>query len=131
MEMSVETLVEVDDIGERIAESVVAFFHSEDNSHIIERLKNYGLQMKVSEATMAKQSDKLKGKTIVISGVFEKSRKELKQLIEDHGGKNTGSLSKNTDYLLAGENMGPSKKKKAEKLGTPLLSEGEFLKMLS
>lgn len=127
-----EELIEVDDIGERIAQSVVAFFNSEDNQGIIERLKNYGLQLEISEEKLAGQTDKLQGKTFVISGVFEKhSRPELKKLIEDNGGKNTGSLSKNTDYLLAGDNMGPSKKTKAEKLGTTIISEDEFLSMIS
>lgn len=126
-----EELIEVDDIGERIAQSVVAFFNSEDNQGIIERLKNYGLQLEISEEKLAGQTDKLQGKTFVISGVFEKhSRPELKKLIEDNGGKNTGSLSKNTDYLLAGDNMGPSKKTKAEKLGTAIISEDEFLAMI-
>ncbi len=126
-----EKLVEVDDIGERIAESVVAFFEVEDNLEIINRLKNYGVQMEISEEELENQTEILKGKTIVITGSFEKhSRKELKQMIEDNGGKNTGSISKNTDYLLAGEKIGPSKKKKAEDLGIPFISEDEFIEML-
>lgn len=130
-QQSAETLVEVDDIGERIAESVVAFFEAEDNMTIIERLKNYGVQMEISKEKLAKQTDILKGKNIVITGSFEKhSRKELKQMIEDNGGKNTGSISKNTDYLLAGDKIGPSKKQKAEDLGIPFISEDEFLNML-
>ncbi|HLS29836.1 MAG TPA: NAD-dependent DNA ligase LigA, partial [Flavobacteriaceae bacterium] len=126
-----ENLVEVDDIGERIAESVVAFFHAEDNLKIINRLKNYGLQMEISEEQLADQTNILEGKTIVITGSFEKhSRKELKQLIEDNGGKNTGSISKNTDYLLAGENIGPKKRKQAEDLEIPFISEDDFIGML-
>ncbi len=127
---SAEELILIDDIGERIAQSVVAFFESEDNREIVNRLQNYGVQMKISEEDLAQQTDKLQGKTIVISGVFEHSRKEIKQLIEDHGGKNTGSLSKNTDYLLAGDKMGPSKRKKAEQLGTKLISEQEFMELI-
>lgn len=130
MEMKVEDLVELEDIGERIAESVVAFFETADNRKIIDRLKSYGLQMEVSKADLTRQSNKLEGKTFVISGKFEQSRKEIKQLIEDNGGKNTGSLSKNTDYFLTGEDIGPSKAKKAEQLGTPMISEEEFLGML-
>lgn len=130
-EQSAETLVEVDDIGERIAESVVAFFEAEDNMAIMERLKNYGVQMAISKEKLERQTDILKGKNIVITGSFEKhSRKELKQMIEDNGGKNTGSISKNTDYLLAGDKIGPSKKKKAEDLGIPFISEDEFVEML-
>ena len=126
-----EKLVEVEDIGERIAESVVAFFEAEDNLEIINRLKNYGIQMEISEEKLANQTNVLEGKTIVITGSFEKhSRKELKQMIENNGGKNTGSISKNTDYLLAGEKIGPSKKKQAEDLEIPFISEEEFIEML-
>lgn len=128
---SAETLVEVDDIGERIAESLVAFFQVEDNLEILNRLKSYGVQMEISAEKLEKQTDVLAGKTIVITGSFEKhSRKELKQMIEDNGGKNTGSISKNTDYLLAGEKIGPSKKKRAEDLGIPFISEDDFIEML-
>lgn len=128
---SVEDLIEVEDIGERIADSVEAFFHSEDNVHIVERLKAYGIQMSVSEKKLKKQTTILEGKTIVISGSFEQhSRKELKQLIEDNGGKNTSSISGNTDYFLAGDRIGPSKKEKAEDLEIPFISEDEFLEML-
>lgn len=130
MKMSVETLVEVDDIGERIAESVVAFFHAEDNKNIIERLKHYGVKMEVSKEKLAHQTNLLEGNSFVISGVFKKSRKELKELIENNGGKNTSSISKKTDYLLVGEKMGSRKKTKAEKLGTKMISEKEFIKML-
>lgn len=130
-EQTQEHLVKVDDIGERIAESVVAFFKAEENEEVLERLRNYGVQMEISEEKLAQQTDKLEGKTIVISGSFEKhSRKELKQMIEDNGGKNTGSISGNTDYFLAGDKIGPSKRKQAEDLGIPFISEEEFVKML-
>lgn len=129
---SAETLIEVDDIGVRIAESVVAFFEAEDNIIIIDRLKNHGVQLQISQEKLDKQTDILKGKNIVITGSFEKfSRKELKQMIEDNGGKNTSSISKKTDYLLAGDKIGPSKKKKAEGLGIPFISEDEFVSMLN
>ncbi len=126
-----EELENVNEIGVRIAESVVDFFGIEKNRKLIERLQNYGLQLELSEEALEGKSDKLQGKTFVISGVFEKvSRKELKKLIEDNGGKVTGSISGNTDYLVAGENMGPSKLTKAEKLGTNIISESEFLEMV-
>lgn len=132
MKQNEQTLIEVDDIGARIAESVVAFFNAEDNLDIIERLRNYGVQMNISEEKLAGQTDILAGKNIVITGSFEKhSRNELKQMIENNGGKNTGSISKNTDYLLAGDKIGPSKKKKAEDLGIPFISEDEFLAMIN
>jgi len=130
-QQTAQTLIEVDDVGERIAESVVAFFEAEDNLEIVERLKSYGVQMEISQEKLDNQTEKLKGKTFVITGSFEKhSRKELKQMIEDNGGKNTGSISRNTDYLLAGEKIGPSKKKQAEDLGIPFISEDEFVEML-
>ncbi|MGA9590096.1 MAG: helix-hairpin-helix domain-containing protein, partial [Salegentibacter sp.] len=128
---SAEELINVEDIGESIALSVVDFFASEENREIVERLKKYGVQMAVSEEKLANQSDKLQGHSFVISGVFEKvSRNELKKLIEDNGGKVSGSISSKTDYLVRGENMGPSKLAKAEKLGTKMISEEEFLQML-
>ncbi len=128
---SVEDLVNVDEIGERIAQSVVDFFQDEDNKERISRLQNYGLNLEVSEEEMENQSQKLANLTIVISGVFEKvSRKELQQLIEQHGGKNTSSISKKTDYLVAGDNMGPSKRTKAENFGVKIISEDEFLEMI-
>lgn len=131
-EANFEELVAVDEIGERIAESVVAFFQEEKNLEIIERLKQQGVQLQISEEELAGQTELLSGKTFVISGVFEKvSRNELKKLIEKNGGKNTSSISKKTDYLVAGENMGPAKLKKAEDLGVSLLSEDEFLEMVN
>lgn len=127
---SVDELVEIDEIGGKIAESVVEYFSLERNRVLIEKLKRYGLSF-VSEEPEEEQSDKLKGLSIVISGVFEKfSRDELKEMITKNGGKNTGSISKKTDYLLAGDKMGPSKLEKANKLGVKIISEDEFLAMI-
>ncbi len=131
MVATVEELVAVDEIGERIAESVVQFFSDETNQQIVERLKSYGLQFSLSEEQLQNQSDTLKGKTFVVSGVFETiGRTELKKLIEDNGGKVSSSISSKTTYLVAGANMGPSKKTKAEGLGVPIISEREFLEMV-
>ncbi|MAN29276.1 MULTISPECIES: NAD-dependent DNA ligase LigA [Mesonia] len=128
---SQEELVSVDEIGEKIAESVVDFFAVEENRTIVNRLKVHGLQLAISEEELAGQTDKLNGNTFVISGVFEKvSRSELKKMIEANGGKVTGSISAKTNYLVAGENMGPSKLAKAEKVGTTIISEDEFLAMV-
>ena len=124
-------LIEVDEIGERIALSVVDFFSKEENLKIIDILREHDLQFKVSESIISQQTDKLGGVTIVISGTFEKfSRDEYKTMIETNGGKNSGSISGKTNYILAGENMGPAKLEKAEKLGVKILNEDEFLKML-
>jgi len=126
-----EALVMVDEIGEKIAESVVAFFDDHQNVELIQRLRSYGLQFEISAEEMALQSDKLQGKTFVVSGVFAKvSRDELKKLIEDNGGKVSGSISGKTNYVVAGENMGPSKKVKADSLGVSIISEDEFLEMI-
>lgn len=131
-EASFETLVSVDEIGERIAQSVLDYFKDERNVRIVERLRSYGLKMAIDESALANKSDKLKGQTIVISGTFARhSRDEYKAMIEQHGGKNTGSISKKTNYLLAGENMGPAKLEKATALGIKILSEDEFLNLLS
>lgn len=131
MQARFEDLIQVDEIGDRIAESLIQFFEVKSNVEIVNRLANYGLQMQLSEEELNQASSKLKDLTFVISGVFEKvSRKELKSLIEKNGGKNTSSLSKKTSYLIAGEQMGPSKKEKAEKLGVQLITEEEFLTML-
>jgi len=128
---SQEDLVSVDEIGEKIAESVVDFFAVEENRAIVNRLKSHGLQLAISEEELVGQTDKLNGNTFVISGVFEKvSRSDLKKMIEANGGKVTGSISAKTNYLVAGENMGPSKLAKAEKLGTHIISEDEFLAMV-
>ena len=129
---SFESLIAVDEIGERIAQSVRAYFADERNQAIVKRLKEQGLQMSLSEERLANQSDKLKGLTIVISGTFTKhSRDEYKAMIEQHGGKNSGSVSGKTNYILAGENMGPAKLEKAAKLGVRIIHEEEFLSMLN
>lgn len=126
-----EELVAVDEIGVRIAESVVQFFSEEKNREIVEQLQSYGLQFSLSEEQLQNQSEKLKGKTFVVSGVFETiGRNELKKLIEDNGGKVASSVSSKTSFLVAGDNMGPSKRTKAEGLGVPIISEQEFLEML-
>ena len=129
---SEEELTTVDEIGERIAQSVVSFFASEENNAIIERLKSYGVQLEISAEKLASQTDTLKGQTFVVSGVFTKvSRDELKKLIEDNGGKVSSSISSKTNYVVAGDNMGPSKKTKAESLGVAIISEDDFLQMIS
>ena len=126
-----EELIAVDEIGERIAQSVMDYFANERNRELVERLKNYGLQMEISEEALANRSERLKGLTIVISGTFSQhSREEYKSLIEKHGGKNSGSVSGKTDYILAGENMGPAKLEKAAKLGVKIIHEDEFLKLI-
>jgi DNA ligase (NAD+) len=126
-----EELTEIDEIGDRIAESIVDYFSKPEHLETIEFLKIKGLQFQISEEKLSARSDKLKGLSIIISGTFEKnSRDGLKELIEKNGGKNVGSISKKTDYLLAGENIGPSKLEKATQLGIPIISEEEFLKML-
>ncbi len=129
---SEEELITVDEIGERIAQSVVSFFASEENIAIIERLKSYGVQLEISAEKLANQTDTLKGQTFVVSGVFTKvSRDELKKLIEDNGGKISSSISAKTNYVVAGDNMGPRKKTKAESLGVAIISEDDFLQMIS
>ena len=126
-----QDLVNVDEIGERIAQSVVEFFSDEANKERIDRLSSYGLNLEISEDQLNNQSQKLDGLTLVISGVFQNvSRKELQNLIENNGGKNTSSISKKTDYLVAGDNMGPSKRTKAENLGVNIITEDEFLRMI-
>ncbi len=128
---SKEDLVSVDEIGERIAESVLEFFSSEINRGFIEKLKSYGLQLEISAEKLANQTDILKGQSIVVSGVFESvSRTELKKLIEDNGGKVSSSISSKTNYLVAGKNMGPSKRNKAELLEISILTESEFLDII-
>jgi DNA ligase (NAD+) len=128
MTASVEELIQVNEIGDRIAQSVVSFFNDEKNKEIIARLKVYGLQFSLTEEQLLNQTDILKGQTFVVSGVFEKlERTELKKLIEDNGGKVSSSISSKTSFLIAGANMGPSKKTKAEALGVPIISENEFL----
>ncbi|MBO3098529.1 NAD-dependent DNA ligase LigA [Gelidibacter pelagius] len=124
-------LVTVDEIGTRIAESVVAFFNSEQNQNIIERLKRHGVQLEICAEKLANQSNKLEGQTFVVSGVFESvSRDELKKMIEDNGGKVSSSISKKTSYVIAGDNMGPSKRTKADQLQISIISEYEFKNLL-
>jgi DNA ligase (NAD+) len=124
-------LVTVDEIGIRIAESVVDFFSSHENRKIVERLKSFGVQMEISADILANQTDKLNGQIFVVSGVFESlSRDELKKLIEDNGGKVSSSISSKTTYIIAGDNMGPSKKTKAEQLNIPIISEFEFKEII-
>ncbi len=126
-----EQLVEVDGIGDVMAASIVSYFKNDDNRQLVERLKGYGLQMSLSDEQLSAQSDRLAGQSIVISGVFaHHSRDEYKALIEQHGGKNVGSISKKTSFILAGENMGPAKLEKAQKLGIRIMSEDEFLQLI-
>jgi DNA ligase (NAD+) len=130
-EASEEALVNVDEIGIKIAESVRAFFSSEENILIINRLKAFGVQLEISAEQLIGQTDILKGQSIVISGVFESvSRDELKKLIEDNGGKVSSSISSKTSFIVAGDNMGPSKRKKADDLNIPMISESEFLRKI-
>ena len=131
MVASIADLMEVEGVGEVIAESVIRYFHNEENLQIIERLRSYGLQMSLNAEQLQGSTDKLAGKSIVISGVFERhSRDEYKAMIELNGGKNVGSISSKTSFILAGANMGPSKLQKAEKLGIALVDEEAFLRML-
>ena len=124
-------LVAVDEIGNRIAESVIEFFNSEANRRIIERLKSFGIQLEISAEKLANQTDKLVGKIFVVSGVFETlSRDELKKLIEDNGGKVSSSISSKTNFVVAGDNMGPSKRDIANNLGIPIISEYDFMNLL-
>lgn len=127
-----DTLKEIDEVGEKIAQSIVAYFANPANRELVERLKAAGLQMQRSEEDLSGYTDKLNGQSIVISGVFARhSRDEYKELIEKHGGKNVGSISSKTSFILAGENMGPAKLEKAHKLGIKILSEDEFLALIS
>ncbi|MBO4550560.1 MAG: NAD-dependent DNA ligase LigA, partial [Bacteroidaceae bacterium] len=128
MEASMESLMQINGIGEVIASSVVQYFANPVNRAFVERLRSYGLQMELGEQQKQAQSDKLEGQSIVISGVFQHhSRDEYKALIEQHGGKNVGSISAKTSFVLAGDNMGPAKLEKAQKLGIRIMSEDEFL----
>jgi DNA ligase (NAD+) len=132
MNAGLEELQEIEGIGEVMAKSIITYFHDEKNLEIIQRLREYGLQMELSEAQTANISDKLAGQSIVISGVFaHHSRDEYKAIIEQNGGKNVGSISNKTSFILAGENMGPSKLQKAEKLGIKIMSEDEFLELIN
>ncbi len=130
MAMSAEELTAIDDVGPMIANNIIEYFATESNRAIVERLRSYGVQLEMEEDTSAR-TDTLAGKTFVISGVFTlHSRDQYKQMIEQNGGKNSGSISKKTDYVLAGENMGPAKLEKARSLGIPIINEQEFLAML-
>jgi len=131
MAATLDELQEVEGVGEVMAQSIIHYFHDEKNQEIIRRLSDYGLQMQLS-AQQAPQSTKLEGMNIVISGVFSRhSRDEYKAMIEQHGGKNVGSISSKTTFVLAGENMGPSKLQKAEKLGVKIIDEDTFLQLLT
>ena len=127
-----EKLTSIDEIGEKIAQSILIYFSSPLNVNLIERLKSAGLQLYRKEEDLNEYTDKLAGQSIVISGVFtHHSRDEYKDLIEKNGGKNVGSISTKTSFILAGENMGPSKLEKAHKLGIKIISEDEFLTLIS
>lgn len=129
---SLMDLILVDEIGERIAQSVITFFENEENKKIIERLKGYGVQLEALASANTSVSDKLTGKTFVVSGVFEKfSRDDLKKAIEDNGGKVGSSISAKTHYVVAGDNMGPAKLEKANQLGIAIISEDDFITMIA
>ena len=131
-EATQEALVNVDEIGIKIAESVCLFFTSEENNNIINRLKSFGVQLEMSAEELVGKTSLLAGQSIVVTGVFETvSRNELKKLIEDNGGKVSSSISSKTSFIVAGDKMGPSKKEKAEKLNIELISETEFLHKIS
>ncbi len=128
---SEEELINVDEIGEVIAKSVIEFFSSEENIALINSLKSSGVQLEISSEVLENQTNKLQGNTFVVSGVFTKvSRNELKKLIEDNGGKVSSSISSKTSFLVAGDKMGPSKLAKAESLGVTMISEQEFLNLI-
>lgn len=129
---SLEQLLEVNGIGTVIAQSLMSWFSNEQNRELVERLRKHGLQLELTHEELSQQSDKLAGKSVVISGVFaHHSRDEYKAMIEQHGGKNVGSISAKTSFVLAGANMGPAKLEKAQKLGVRILSEDEFLEMVA
>jgi DNA ligase (NAD+) len=131
MEARVGDLIEVDEIGERIAHSVVDFFSDPVKRDLVRRLRSYGLRFELDPEQLQRGTDLLKGKTFVVSGVFVGlSREELKKRIEDNGGKVASSVSSKTSYLVAGDKMGPSKREKAEKFGVSIISENEFLALL-
>ena len=131
MNASLEQLLEVEGVGQVIAESIIRYFHDETNLSILQRLRDKGLQMRLAEEEIANASDILKGKSVVISGVFSHhSRDEYKAIIEQHGGKNVGSISSKTSFILAGDNMGPSKLQKAKSLGIEIMNEDQFLALI-
>lgn len=132
MSATLDDLIHVDEIGEKIAQSILLYFANEKNRALIERLREAGLKLEADETDYSDYTDKLQGKSIVISGVFvHHSRDEYKEMIEKHGGKNVVSISKKTSFVLAGENMGPSKLEKAQKLGITILNEDDFLAMIN
>ena len=123
--------MQVDEIGARIAESIIRYFADEKNREQIERLREAGVQLEMEELDLSEYTDKLADKSIVISGVFtHHSRDEYKEIIEKNGGKNVGSISKKTSFILAGDNMGPAKLEKANKLGVLIMNEEDFLKLI-
>ena len=131
LQASFEELIQADEIGDKIAQSIIDFAHNPANIDLIDRLKMYGLQLALSKESLKNQTDILQGKIFVVSGVFEKmSRNELKKSIEDNGGKVSSAISKKTNYIIAGDNMGPSKKTKAEELQVPIISENDYIEML-
>jgi DNA ligase (NAD+) len=128
---SFEQLIEAEEIGDKIAQSIIDWFANENNRNIIERLKKSGLRLEMDATESNKASDLLAGKTFVVSGVFSQfSRDGIKESIEANGGKVSGSISKKTDFVLAGDKMGPEKKKKAEDLGVAVISEEDYLRMI-
>ena len=132
MTANLEALISVDEIGERIAASILEFSNDLGNMQLINRLKYHGVQLKISEEDLIGQTSKLKGKVFVVSGVFyQMTRNELKKAIEDNGGKVSSSISKKTDFVVAGDNMGPSKKTKAEDLGLTIINEDYFISMIN
>lgn len=126
----IEELMSVDEVGEKIAQSVVSYFDNPKNLEILIRLRNKGLNFNIAENLISSQSSLLQGKSFVVSGIFSKSRDEIKAMIERYGGRNIGSVSSKTDFILAGDNMGPEKKIKAQKLNIPIITEEEFYKMI-
>ena len=128
---TMEQLTAIDDVGEQIANNIIAYFNDLSNLEVINRLREAGVRMESEVEEIELQSQLLQGKSIVVSGVFVRhSRDEYKDMIEKNGGKNVGSVSKKTSYILAGENMGPEKRKKAESLGVEIITEEQFLSML-
>ena len=128
---NLDALIHVDEIGLKIAQSIISYFADEKNRELVERLRSAGLKLEADEEDLSGHTDILQGKSIVISGVFSRhSRDEYKELIEKHGGKNVGSISKKTSFILAGDNMGPSKLEKARSLGIAIIDENEFLSMI-
>ena len=127
---SLDRLLEVDEVGDRIAKSIIDYFADERNIETIERLRNAGVKMEIDDEETLPASNILQGKSIVVSGNFSRSRDEMKKLIEQHGGKNSSSVSSNTDYLIAGDKMGPAKLQKAEILGIKIIDENEFIKLI-